>query len=516
MESGMSSEEIDRYLHNGIGIDELVRAVENGTLNDQDEAEPVPDPAEFTKPDDYSDAGNADVFSSMNIHRLRWVKSLGWISWDGKQWKANEQQATVFALEFTEKMLKDALEDYRAGTNTDAKTGKIVVSEDARQYYQHARKSRSMNAIKSMMELSKAKLQIDANDLDSNYWELNTAQGIIDLRTGNIRPHDPTSFCTHIAPYVPGEGSREVFHEFVQQITGADPKLVRYLQIILGSMLYGKIFMEALFIVLGNGRNGKSTFINVCGHAIGDYCTSIDAQVLTTDRQNRGATLATLRGCRMAIGGELEEGQRLSAKTLKRVCSTDDLVIEAKYHQPETITPSHHIILFSNFLPRVGSTDNGTWRRIKVIPFNADMPTGQNERPDYADYLLRESGGVVLEWLIEGARLFYEAGYRVEEPEAVKAATEAYKDQEDWLKEFLDERCHRRQGDKVRPEDLYREYQDFARANGDYCRRRADFKQAMERAGYSRKIYSGDRYWVGVSIDLKARYGSGSSAAYGS
>ena len=131
------------------------------------------------------------------------------------------------------------------------------------------------------------------------------------------------------------------------------------------------MYQEGIVIACGGGRNGKSTTFNAIGDVLGDYSGTIDIKTLTTDRANKGASLATLRGKRLVITGELEGHQRLSVATLKQVASTDKLTIEEKYKQPEDVKQTHTLLLFTNHLPRVGSTDDDTWRRLIAVPFNA-------------------------------------------------------------------------------------------------------------------------------------------------
>ena len=140
------------------------------------------------------------------------------------------------------------------------------------------------------------------------------------------------------------------------------------------------------------------------------------------------------------IAGELEEGRRLSVATVKKVCSTDRITIEEKYKAPETITPSHTLCLFTNHLPRVGSTDPGTWRRLIVVPFRATIPT-QGSRSNYGDILVQEAGPSILAWAIEGAVNFARNSYQLQTPDVVEEVTEAYRGQEDWVGNFLAECC---------------------------------------------------------------------------
>lgn len=460
-------------------------------------------PASPVRPKDLSDAGNAESFAKSVKGRLLWCDALGWLAWDGRRWEPNEHRATALAIGFAQQLLTDALERYKAAL--DPETGKP--SEEAKRYLAHAQKTRGAVSLKNLLSLAKAYLAIPADKLDADWWLLNTAAGLVDLRNGEIRPHDPKALCTRLAPFSPSTEGTKPWADFLELITGGDTELQGYLQIKVGSYVFGRIFHEGLDMAVGGGRNGKSTFYNSLAAVLGDYAGGIDAQVLTTERQNRGAALATLRGKRLVLCGELEEGQRLSVQTLKRLASTDSLTIEEKYKQPETIRPSHHIVLFSNFLPRVGSTDAGTWRRISVIPFNATMPEGKGEIPNYADLLVEKAGGAILSWIIEGAKAFHAAGYRIRVPAAVQAATDQYKQAENWIERYLSERCVLDPAARVRGGELYADYKAFAAQTGDYCRRGNDFTKALEGLGFTRRIVSGRSTWIGLRVDWAQDFG---------
>ena len=457
----------------------------------------------IVRPSDLSDAGNAEVFAKQVRGRLLWCDALGWLVWDGKRWDPNEHAATGLAITFAQQMLDDALTRFK--DSMDPETGKAT--DEAKRYLAHAQRTRSATSLQHFLGLSKAWLHVKAAELDADWYLLNTDAGLVDLRTGEVRPHDPAALCTKIAPFSPSAAGAPMWSEFLATITDGDAELERYLQIKVGSYAFGKIHFEGVDFAVGGGRNGKSTLYNALGRVLGDYAGGIDSTILTTDKQNRGAALATLRGKRLVTCGELEEGQRLSVQTLKRIASTDPLTIEEKYRQPETITPSHHVVLFSNFLPRVGSTDNGTWRRISVIPFSATMPEGDADIPNYADVLATQAGGAILAWIIEGAKLFHRARYHVSPPATVVTATDRYKQREDWLELFLAERCIIERDAKVKGGELYGEYKNFAQATGDYCRRGNDFTKAMEERGFVRILANGRSYWRGIRIDYAQDYG---------
>lgn len=485
-----------------------------GTVND----------AESVKPPDYSDAGNAAVFSRIYKGDLIYVDALGWLYWNGKKWERNEHKAMKAAIKLSARMLKEAIQGNRdaliqqaeaqakyAETGDDADKEILETAKReakaAKAFLTHAQNLRGAIRLRNMIELSKPELVIKADKLDANPLDLNTPAGIVNLTTGQIRPHERNALCSQITTVAPSSNGIKMWTDFLHTITCGDQGILAFLQMVSGMALIGSVYHEGIVIACGSGRNGKSTFFNALGSAMGDYTGSIDIKALTTDRGNKGAALAMLRGKRLVITGELEEHQRLSSSILKQVASTDKLVIEEKYKAPETVKQSHTLVLFTNFLPRVGSTDNGTWRRLLVVPFNATIPEGSGVQ-NYAEVLQDQAGGAILSWAIEGAMMFIRNGFKLDIPDVVAEATEEYRAREDWLSNFIDERCIKEPGARVAASALYAEYKAWAQGNGDYVRRERDFSEAMEAAGYARIKPKNKSTYLGVRIDY-AGYGLG-------
>ena len=476
------------------------------------------------KPPDYSDAGNAAVFSREYRDDLLFTDALGWLHWNGQRWERDDHKATAWALELSEKMLQESSEKNRAALHhlaeATAKHAETGAEEDAdalekakaealaaKAYLTHAKNSRNAVRIKSMLELSKPSLVIKADKLDANPFDLNTPAGIVDLTTGRLRPHERAAYCSQITQTGPDNRSMGMWSDFLDTITCGDGSIRGFLQLVAGMSLIGAVFQEGIIIAYGGGRNGKSTYFNALGAVLGDYTGSIDIKTITTDRANKGAALATLRGRRLVITGELEEHQRLSVATLKQLASTDRLVIEEKFKQPETVKQTHTLVLFTNHLPRVGSTDNGTWRRLIVVPFNATIPAGTGIQ-NYADVLATEAGGAILTWAIEGAVNFVRNSFRLDIPEVVEEATEAYRAREDWLTNFLSDRCIREPNARAKTGELYTAYKEWAESNGEFVRRGNDFTAAMEAAGFYTTKSRGYKTWIGVRVDMAQTYGN--------
>lgn len=340
------------------------------------------------KPPDYSDAGNALVLFDENHGLLAFCGALGWLNWTGTYWEQDDHKAVKRAVDLTEHMIMEAQAELDTALHAEA-DAKLALTQDkegakerlakaqeatkrAKAYFTHASRSRNLARIRGMLELSKPSFCIVADRLDADPFALNTPAGIVNLQTGEMKPHDidsPFRWCTKITNASPGDQGTAVWTEFLQTITCGDDSLAGFLQQVAGMASIGHVYHEGIVAANGAGRNGKSTLFNTLAWVLGTYAGSIDSNILTTDRQNRGASLATLRGKRLVIAAELEEHQRLSTSTLKKLASTDKLTIEEKYRSPEDITQSHTLILFTNHLPRVGSMDNGTWRRLIVIHY---------------------------------------------------------------------------------------------------------------------------------------------------
>lgn len=480
------------------------------------------------KPNDFSDAGNAALLVAAYTGTLAWCDALGWLYFNGKRWEQNEHKATDGAIMMTDSMLNDARAEYSSAVHREA-DAKILMAngtdgaaeelEEARRevkaaaaYLNHANKSRNAARVRGMLELAKPSLVVRADKLDADPFLLNTPGGIVDLRTSTVKPHDvdsPYLFCTKmttVTPEVDVDGMN-VWLDFLQVVTCGDFSLASFLQTVVGMAAIGHVYHEGIIICNGSGRNGKSTFWNAVAAVLGDYAGSIDPDVLTTDKQRRGASLATLRGKRLVIAAEMEEHQRLSTSTLKRLASTDKLTVEEKYRQPEDINQTHSLVLFTNFLPRVGSTDNGTWRRLTVVPFNAVIPVDGGKQ-NYADCLVENAGRAIMAWIIQGAKMFIGNGYKLTIPDAVEEATKAYRDRENWLERFIEECCVREPGARVGARDLYDCFKDWAQDTGEYVRRENDFSDVMGRAGYQKITPKNRKMWLGLRLKYSCEGGN--------
>ena len=195
----------------------------------------------------------------------------------------------------------------------------------------------------------------------------------------------------------------------------------------------------------------------------------------------------------------MQEGARLNDSTVKQLCSTDDVFAEKKYKDPFSFKPCHTLVLYTNHLPRVSASDDGIWRRLIVIPFNAKI-TGKSDIKNYGEYLYDNAGESILAWVIEGAKKVIELEYQIPVPKCVQDAICEYRSQNDWFGHFIEDKCDTGDDYKESSSSLYQAYRNYCIDTNEYVRSTADFYFALESAGFERVVLNRKRYFKGLRI----------------
>lgn len=463
------------------------------------------------RPGDFSDVGQADLLAAEYANKIRYSPSTKWLVYNGSFWEENELTARGVAQELTTRQLEEAktllskagqqmsdsgAEDVMAEATSKKKgLAQLEASqldaldqlEAAQAYRNFVTTRRTSKNISATLKEAAPILQVAVSELDEDAYLLNTPDGSYDLRTGARKNHDPADLLTKQTTLAPTQEGARIWLEALDVFFQANPELIGYVQRICGLAMIGRVMVEALVIAYGDGRNGKSTFWNTIARVLGTYAGTISADALTVGvRRNVKPELAEARGKRLLIAAETEEGMRLSTSNVKQLASTDQITAEKKYKDPFAFTPSHTLVLYTNHLPRVGAMDTGIWRRLIVIPFEAKIE-GNADIKNYADYLYEHAGGAVLAWVMEGARAIHADDYHLDPPRKVIEASNAYRDDNDWFSQFLEDQCETGEGLSERAGDLYQTYRAWAQATSGWARPMIDFNAATEQAGYVRK-----------------------------
>lgn len=362
------------------------------------------------------------------------------------------------------------------------------LARQAAEYYESNEKRRDYKYIVSAANTAKPMIAISVSDLDKNENLINTPYATYDLRKGiaGEQPHNPEDLITKITACSPGEEGKKIWMDALNLFFCKDQKLIDYVQETVGMAAIGKVYQEHMIIAYGGGANGKSTFWNTIFRVLGNYAGKLSAEALTMNcKRNVKPEMAELKGKRLIISSEMEEGMRLNTAVVKQLCSTDEIQAEKKYKDPFSFVPSHTLVLYTNHLPKVGANDDGIWRRLVVIPFNAKI-TGKSDIKNYADYLFEHAGPAIMSWIIEGAKRAIDKNFHTTLPDVVEAAIQAYREDNDWLGQFLEECCEIDPSYKEKSGELYQAYRAHCMQNGEYIRSTTDFYSSMDKAGYNR------------------------------
>ena len=210
--------------------------------------------------------------------------------------------------------------------------------------------------------------------------------------------------------------------------------------------------------------------------------------------------MAELRGKRIVIAAETQEGAYLDESMIKKMCSTDDIMACKKYKDPFYFKPSHTLILYTNHLPKVRANDDGTWRRIIVIPFKNKL-TGTGDIKNYSDVLVEEAGEYIMTWLIEGAKKVIDSKFHIKNPKVVEEAIAEYRESNNWFAHFLEEKCDTTDAKaEIGGGELYQAYRLFALESGEKTRSTTDFALAVEKAGFKKVNHHNKRFYRGIKL----------------
>lgn len=476
-------------------------------------------------PADFSDIGEAKILAREYGDELIFTTATDYLRYDGKVWNESKQKAIGAVEEFLDLQLADAmlLCSVRKKAVLDAGADRMAVDagtktaikdfdeeqyrlfleyKEALSYYAFVMKRRDMKYVMSTLQAAKPMLEVSIDKVDGDPYLLNTPEGTYDLRKGmdGLRPHDPKDLITKITAVSPSDEGKEDWLGQLEKTFLGNRETIDYTQMSLGESLFGKVENEHMTIAHGAGRNGKSTVCNSCAGVLGSYSGVISADVLTAGvRRNVKPEIAEIKGKRLLIAGELEEGMRLSTSIVKQLCSTDPIKGEKKYKDPFDFIPTHSLILYTNHLPKVGAMDDGIWRRLVVIPFYARFE-GKSDIKNYTDHLLKHSGGYILKWLIEGAKKAYDKGFKIKTPPEVRAAIDKYRQDNDWFTPFLEECCEVGAGLVQKSGEFYKAYHSYCSVAGDYARDSATFYAAVEQAGFEKRKRKDGSFIYGLCL----------------
>lgn len=434
----------------------------------------------------HTDLGNAERLVARHGERLRYVHAWkSWLVWDGKRW---ERDATAKAERYAKETVRHI---YKVAGETG--------DEDLEGF---ARRSEGDNRLRAMLRQAQSEegIPVEPDDLDVDPLLLNVDNGTLDLRDGKLRPHNPDDLITKLIP-IPWDPKAKcpTWQQFLRDVMpdGADR---RFLQKGVGYSLTGEIREHVLFLMQGGGDNGKTTFIKTVMSLLGEYAQQSPSSLLITQRSERiRADVGQLKGVRLAAVAETQDSGRLDEEQVKKITGGDRISAEQKYVNPFEFDPTHKLWLSTNHKPIIRETGEGTWRRIRLVPFTVSIPKEKQDDKLPKKLWLERAG--ILRWMVKGCLAWQREG--LGETPNITNATREYRKEQDIFGRFLEDRCVVNAEDpnlRTSSERLYRTYKAWADHNNFSPMTSVAFGRKLgEDNRFSPCKVEGTRGWQGIA-----------------
>ncbi len=433
---------------------------------------------------DKNEDGDAMLFMALFKNRFCYDHIAGkWYCWNSMYWEEDKgRQALSSVAEITATYMEgiDLISVNRLKALHDG-NDKAADEHDKtiKKLYKRVQLIQTLKRKQNILTLAasgKDSLGITGDEWDHDPWLLACRNGVVDLRTGGLRPGRPEDYIKTVCPteWQGIDATAPAWEKFLGDIF-ATPQLVEYVHRLLGSSIVGIVKDNVLPIFWGKGRNGKTTLFETLSAVLGDYAGPIQTETIMEGPKARSGAapapdLLALRGMRLVWASETQEGEELNSERVKKLTGGDRITGRGLYsNHVVSFVPSHKLLLLTNHKPKAKSDDYALWARINLVPFEfsfVDDPKVPHERkrdPDLLEKLQKEAPGI-LAWLVRGCLRWQEEG--LNPPAAVIHATETYKKEEDSFGQFLGECCVLEPSAQVKAGSIQLAYTQWADESG--------------------------------------------------
>ena len=417
-----------------------------------------------------------------------------WLVWDGHSLNPNNTGQLERLAKRTALSIYSEAEGVQGDDNEAAALRAAIVK--------WALKSQAADRLRAMMSLAASEpgISILPDDLDRDPWVFNAANVTIDLRTGDVRRQRREDLLTKISPvhYDP-TAACPLWIAFLDRMFARNRTLIDFIQRSVGYSLTGDTSEQVILILYGTGANGKTTFLVTAAALMGDYAQWTEfSTFLLKDRDTIRNDLAALKGVRFVSAAESQEGRRLDETVVKIITGGD--AIRARFLNREFFQfhPQFKVFLATNHKPEIRGSDHAIWRRIRLVPFTTTIPEDQQDL-QLPSKLKSELPGI-LNWALEGLADWRENG--LGHPDEVRSATEEYRSEQDYLRDYLFDTTVDDSETYVTRKDLWRAYQQWSQENGEKPVGSKTFSQMLVDRGYERGKFgpNSDRGFCGLTM----------------
>lgn len=439
-----------------------------------------------------TDLGNARRLVDQYKTIIRYCDAMGgWYIWNKHRWRYDDS-SEIFRL--AQRTVGSIFEAARKEKGADR--GALT---------KWALKSEGGTRIREMINLAKTQPEVvvGPDQFDKDPWLFNCANGVINLKTGDLLPHDPKYFMTKMSPAAYDlDAKSELWQKFLNRVIPDDALQIFAMQAI-GYSMTGLTSEKRLFFIYGDTDTGKTTFINSIFNVMGDYAAAVDFETFLRSRDQGGPRndIAALKGKRLVVASEVDEGRRLAESTIKSIVGGDPIRARFLHKEFFEFRPIAAVWLVANDRPRVRDDDNAMWRRMLQVPFYHQIPLSEQDddaKTELED--VKRSGSAILLWMVRGCIWWHEDGLLI--PAAVREATADYRREMDPMVEWITDCVEIDEAGVVSTSciDTWNNYQNWCRQNGirfSLGRRRFEhrLKQKFEQAHSGR-----NKFWKGFGL----------------
>lgn len=375
-------------------------------------------------PDRLDDSHMASWMASTGLKRSWcWARGMGWMQWDGKRWVSKGEES---AREVVRRAVIEI--NYRAAeSGADSANMKKLAT------------LLSLGRISSLTTLMRGVVDRDPAQFDSEPHLLNVGNGVVNLRTGALLPHDPSYLLTKITetPYIEGA----THPDWDQALQALEPQVADWMQVRFGQGATGEPTSDDILpIGQGQGSNGKTTLITAIKTALGEHVAYVPEKVIRANPSDHPTELMSLHGVRIALLDETPEVAQLNVQRLKAVLGSEWMTARHVHRDNITWKATHSLFVMTNYVPIVRETDKGTWRRLALVKFDRTFPRDD----DFRARVVRGEEGrreAVLAWVVQGARKWYDNNRVIPPaPAKVQADTAEWKSESNLADSYADDR----------------------------------------------------------------------------
>lgn len=450
--------------------------------------------SEHTRLYSFDDTGNAQRFVDLFGEQVRYCYTdKKWFYYDGRKWCVDNTGAVK---RLADKAVACMAAETKVYEQTDAEEG----TEMSKAFEKHMKISRSNKSKNAMLNEVMHHVPILPAQMDRYKAVLNTPGGVINLKTGELMPHNVTDYLTKMTAVEYSENA-DCPHwlAFLDDIFGGDKDLIRYVQKAVGYSLTGATSEQCAFFLFGTGRNGKSTFLDIIRDIFGDYAANIQPETIMVRKAQSSAInsdIARLKGARLVTSVEPNEGVRINEGLLKQLTGDDTVTARKLYGDEFEFKPEFKLWMATNHKPIIRGTDTGIWRRIHMIPFTVVIPEEKVDKK--LKYKLAAEMTGIFRWAVEGCLLWQQEGLKM--PHAVLDEVREYRREMDVISAFIEDRCTVGKGLSVQSSQLYAAYLDWANQGNEYTMSNTKFSIEMSKR-FEKVKTKKFNYFAGLKLD---------------